>query len=649
MSRNQDVLHAKLRIGYHLLPHMGRGLRLVWAAAPGWTAAWLALLIIQGVLPVTIVRLTRVLVNELAVVLVRPPSWESFALLLPYLVAMVALLLLVKALTFASDYVRSVQGELVRDHIAGLIQAKSLAVDMAFYDSSDYYDRLYRAQYQAIDRPQTLLQNFGSVLQNAITLVGMVFVLIPYGILPPLALLASSLPALYVVFKHRLRWHQWRLKNTESERRTWYYDWVLTDREAAAELRIFDLGQHFKTLFDAMRGKLRGERTRLAWDQGLAELGAGVIALGISGAAMGLMLWRAMLGILTLGDLALFYQAFQQVQGGVTSLFENLGEIYSNSLFLSDLFEFLSLEPQITAPPTPAAVPAPLQTGIRFEQVTFHYPNSKRVALRNFNLAIPPHGIVAIVGANGAGKSTLIKLLCRFYDPDEGRVLLDGVDLRALDPRELRRQITILFQEPVHYQNTAAENITFGDMAAEVEMQRVIAAAQAAGAASPIDRLPQGYETQLGNWFKGGAELSVGEWQRLALARAYWRRAPILILDEPTSAMDPWAEHDWLQRFRALAADSMALIITHRFTTAMHADVIYVLDGGQVVESGSHTELLERGGRYAQSWGEQMRVSAEASPNENRDASAPLRSGSDYAEAWAQKLAQQEAAAHHGQ
>ena len=183
---------------------------------------------------------------------------------------------------------------------------------MAFYDSSDYYDRLYRAQYQAIDRPLTLLENFGSVLQNAITLVGMVFVLIPYGILPPLALLASSLPALYVVLKHRLRWHQWRLKNTENERRTWYYDWVLTDREAAAELRIFDLGQHFQTLFDMLGARLRGERKKLAWDQGVAELGAGVLALVISGAAMGLMLWRAMLGVLTLGDLALFYQLFSR-------------------------------------------------------------------------------------------------------------------------------------------------------------------------------------------------------------------------------------------------------------------------------------------------------------------------------------------------
>lgn len=610
MTSEQGVLQAKLRIGYKQLPYIGRALRMVWDAAPGWTVAWLLMLILQGVLPVALVQLTRSLVNQLTVVLQQPPSWDSFATLLPASLAMAAIVLLTRTLAFAAEFIRSVQGEYVRDHISGLIHAKSLAVDMAFYDTSDYYDRLYRAQYHAMDRPLTLLENFGSVLQNGITLAGMVVVLIPYGILPPLALLASSLPAVYVVLKHRLRWHQWRLKNTESERRTWYYTWMLTDRETAAELRIFDLGGHFQSLFRTLRHKLREERRQLAWDQGVAELSAALIALIITGATLWLMLWRAMLGVLTLGDLALFYQAFQQVQGGVSSLFENLGEIYSNSLFLSDLFEFLALESNITAPTMSEVVPTPLRTGIRFEQVTFHYPGSRRIALCEFDLSLPANGIVAIVGANGAGKSTLIKLLCRFYDPDQGRILLDGIDLRRFDPHELRRQITILFQEPVHYQNTATENITFGELAAVANAEQVATAARAAGAAGPIERLPQGYDTQLGNWFKGGAELSVGEWQRLALARAYWRRAPILILDEPTSAMDPWAEHDWLQRFRALAVDSIALIITHRFTTAMHADNIHVMDEGRVVESGSHAELLALGGRYAQSWREQMRASA---------------------------------------
>jgi ATP-binding cassette subfamily B protein len=210
------------------------------------------------------------------------------------------------------------------------------------------------------------------------------------------------------------------------------------------------------------------------------------------------------------------------------------------------------------------------------------------------------------VGHNGAGKSTLIKLLCRFYDPDAGRILLDGVDLRALDQAALRRQITVLFQDPVHYHASVRENIAFGDLEGLSDENRVRQAAQDAGALEPIDRLPGGFEALLGKWF-GGAELSGGEWQRIALARAFFRRASLIILDEPTSSMDSWAEQDWLGRFRTLTAGRTALMITHRFTTAMHADIIHVLDKGRVVESGTHAELVTLGGAYATSWAAQMR------------------------------------------
>jgi ATP-binding cassette subfamily B protein len=290
------------------------------------------------------------------------------------------------------------------------------------------------------------------------------------------------------------------------------------------------------------------------------------------------------------------------------TLFENLGEIYSNSLFLNDLFEFLSLEQKVTDPVEPVSPPGTLKDGIQFEDVTFHYPGSERVALSNFSITIPAGRIVAIVGENGAGKSTLVKLLCRFYDPEQGRILMDGIDLRHVKLQELRRQITILFQEPVYYQNTFNENIALGDLSEESKPSRIELAARAAGADKVVEELPKRYDTLLGKWFKDGTELSVGQWQRVALARAYWRQAPILVLDEPTSAMDPWAEHDWLQRFRELATDHTTLIITHRFTTAMYADVIHVMEDGRVVESGSHAELLALDGRYARSWRDQMRV-----------------------------------------
>ena len=615
MSFKRDLFRSKLRVNSSQLRHLLRALGLVWDAARRWTMLWLALLVVQGLLPVASVYLTRALVDHLVIALQGDGSWIAFQGVLPYVIAMAVILLLTELLAYFTGYVRTVQSELVRDHISGLIHEKSVAIDLAFYDMPEYFDRLYRAQYHALDRPLTLLESLGSVLQNGLTLVAMLAVLAPYGIWMPVALLASSLPAFYIVLDHRLRFHEWRLRNTENERRTWYYNRLLTDRETAAEVRIFDLGNHFQALYQVLRTRLRKERTQLAWNQSLAEIVTAMIALLITGVALAWMLWKAVLGNLTLGDLALFYQAFQRGQGLMRSLFENLGEIYSNSLFLNDLFEFLALEPQVQDAAETVAVPTPLNDGIRFENVTFHYPGSERVALSNFDITIPAGRIVAIVGANGAGKSTLVKLLCRFYDPAQGRVLFDGVDLRHIKLQDLRRQITILFQDPVYFQNTFTENITLGDLSKQVDSERVQFAANASGADKIVVGLPNGYETLLGKWFKGGTELSVGEWQRLALARAYWRQAPILVLDEPTSAMDPWAEHDWLKRFRELAVNHTTLIITHRFTTAMYADIIHVMENGRLIESGSHAELLALNGRYAQSWREQMRV-AEGAPSQ---------------------------------
>jgi ATP-binding cassette subfamily B protein len=245
---------------------------------------------------------------------------------------------------------------------------------------------------------------------------------------------------------------------------------------------------------------------------------------------------------------------------------------------------------------------------VRFEHVTFRYPGSDRVVLHDFNLTLLAGQVVAIVGTNGAGKSTLIKLFCRFYDPEAGRLTLEGIDLRDLSLTALRRSITVLFQWPVQYHATAAESIALGDIRTAANLQKIEAAARGAGAHEVIERLPQGYDTQLGKWFANGAELSGGEWQRMALARAFFRQSPFVILDEPTSFMDSWAETEWLKRFRGLVRGRTALVITHRFTTAMQADVIHVMDKGQIVESGTHETLLAKGGMYAKSWRAQMQV-----------------------------------------
>jgi ATP-binding cassette subfamily B protein len=377
----------------------------------------------------------------------------------------------------------------------------------------------------------------------------------------------------------------------------------MTTAEAAAEIRLFGLGKHFQSIYKGLRQRLRGERLHLTRRQGLAELAASLIALLIVGAALGSMVWKALHGLVTLGELALIYAAFNQGQGLMRTLLENAGQLYGNSLFLGNLFEFLALQPVIVDGPHSKEH---LNVGIDFNGVSFSYPDASGKALDNFTMTIPKGKIVAIVGPNGAGKSTLLKLLCRFYDPDDGTIQIDGQDLKQIAVDDLRRMITVLFQQPFHYNTTVQENILYGDLNRAPSSLELSAAIRAAGAGEIVAHLPQQEQTLLGRWFAGGTELSVGEWQRIALARAFLRRAEIVILDEPTSALDPWAEADWLERFRQLAAGRTSIIITHRFTTAMHADVIHVMDRGRIVESGSHQRLLEQSGLYAESWSRQI-------------------------------------------
>lgn len=594
---------AKFRTQF---PYLLRVFALIWSVSRGWTLSWIALLALQGILPVAVVQLTRSVVDSVVAVInagADPARLRNLAL---SGVAMGLVLLSQELLDSFSSYVRTAQSERVKDYINNIIFEKSATVDLAFYDSPEYFDYLHRATFDAGSRPIAILESSGALLQNGITLVSMALVLIPYGWWLPLALFVSTLPALFVVFQHKERFHRWSLETTKDERRSWYYHYTMTSRETAIELRLFALGDFFREHYRLLRDRLRTERLKLQRDQGFSETIAGLLALLITGLAMVWMILQIIGGAFSLGDLALFYAAFNQGQKLMRSLLSQVGEIYSNSLFLSDLFEFLELEPQVLDPADPLPAKRALQQGISFKDVWFSYPAKEQPVVRGLNLEAPAGKMIAIVGPNGAGKSTLIKLLCRFYDPQRGSILLDGQDLRSFAVDELRQTITALFQEPVLFQETAARNIAFGNVRLEPDEGLVVEAARMAGADAVLEKYPQKYDTQLGLLFDKGVELSVGEWQRIALARAFYRNAPIIVLDEPTSAMDPWAEADWLKRFRKFTREHTSILITHRFTTAAYADIIYVMEDGRVVESGDHQELLARGGKYAESWREQM-------------------------------------------
>lgn len=603
MFSSGKLLTTRLRKALAQLPYLPRALKLVWEVARPWTIAWIVLLIVQGLLPAATVYLTKLVVDGVITAVRNGSSWPNLRHVLLLLTLLGGILLLMEVVRAGINWVRTVQAELLQDHITSLIHEKSVTADLAFYELSDYYDHLHRARAEAWYRPVALLGNLGALLQNSITLLAMGAILIPLGPWLALALLFSTLPAFYVVVHYAFTEYQWRQRSTGDERRAWYYDWIMTTAEAAAELRLFGLGKYFQSNYKGLRQRLRGERLQLTRRQGLAELGASLIALLIFGGAFGWMVWKALQGLVTFGELALIYAAFNQGQGLMRTLLANAGQLYSNSLFLGNLFEFLALKPLVSEGQGKVAN---LEVGISFKEVSFSYPDASGKALDDFTMTIPSGKIVAIVGPNGAGKSTLLKLLCRFYDPADGKIEIDGRDLKDLATDELRRLITVLFQQPVHYNTTVRENILYGDLKLDPSNAEIQTAIRAAGAEEIVSCLPQQEQTLLGRWFAGGTELSVGEWQRIGLARAFLRRAPIIILDEPTSALDPWAESDWLERFRELAKGRTSIIITHRFTTAMHADVIHVMDRGRIVESGSHHRLLEQSGLYAESWSRQI-------------------------------------------
>ena len=593
------------------LAYLPRTLRLIWRVAPGWTIAWAALLVVQGILPAGIVYLSKLLIDSLVRAIGSSDPWAYTRPVLFLAFVTAAVMLLAELLSSATAWARTAQSELIQDHIKGLVHAQSARVDLAFFESVDFFDKMERARNEAGSRSLALLENTGELVQSTITLIAMAALLVSYSAWLPLVLFIGTLPAFVVIIHADRRYHEWWQRRTYERRLSQYYDLLLTDARSAAEMRMFNLSSHFGTGFQQVRKLLRGERLSLLRRQNIEKLGANAIAFLVGALTVAWMLWGILSGIRTLGDLALFYQAFQRGQGLMRSLLGSAGQIVTNSLFVSNLFTFLDLQPEVADPPSPRTPPKVLQSGIAFNDVTFSYPQTERPALTRFNLFVPAGEIAAIVGANGAGKTTLLKLLCRFFDPQEGNIEIDGVDIREFAKADLRRMITILFQQPLNFHATASQNIAFGDLSKSPTMEQIQKAAKAAGAHEAIERLPNSYDSMLGRAF-AGVDLSGGEYQRVALARAYLRQSPIILLDEPTSFIDSWGEADWYRRFKGLAVERSGILVTHRFTIAMRANIIHVMDGGRIVESGSHHQLLSRGGLYAQSWTAQMRATVEA-------------------------------------
>jgi ATP-binding cassette subfamily B protein len=590
------------------LLRLARSLRLVWSVAPGWTAVSVVVTVLEGALPLATIWLMKLIVDGVTSGVAAPDRGAAFRHVAVLIVLAATAGLAGVVLRSLNAMVGQALGQTVTDHVTDLIHSQSVAVDLEYYESSRYYDTLYRAQQEAPYRPTSIVNDLTSTGQALVSLIAMAGLLLTLHWAVGLIVLGAAIPGAVVRFRYAGKMFAWQRRRTEAERQSSYAHWLLTDSSHAKEIRLFGLGERFRGWHRELRRQLRRELIGLTGRRSLAELGAGAGAVVAVFGTFAYIAWRAIQGAITLGMMVAYYQAFQTSLTSLQSVLGGFARLYEDNLFLTYYDEFMALEPRVLPPARPRPVPGPMTEGIHFDSVEFSYPETERVALKDISLTIRPGEVTALVGPNGSGKTTLVKLLCRLYDPSAGAITLDGVDLRDFDVPDLRKHMSVIFQDFAQYQLSARENIRLGNVDMDKTDLSIETAARDSGAHGAITRLRHGYETILGKWFDEGEELSVGEWQKVALARAFVRDAQILVCDEPTSALDPQAEWDVFQHIKELARGRAVVLISHRFSTVRTADRIYIFDQGRIIEGGTHDELVALGGRYAEMYEVQARA-----------------------------------------
>ncbi len=574
-------------------------LKLVWQSSPVWTNTRLALLIAQSTLPLLSLYLMKVIIDAVTTGIAAPDKGTTFKQI-ALLIGLTGIVALANNLCSSiAELVNTAQTQLVTDYMYGIVHAKAIEVDLEFYENSQYQDTLQRAQREAYFRPSRILNNLLQVGQNGISLIGIAGLLFWFDWTLAAVLFIATVPGVFVRLKYAGEMYRWQRKRTSTERKSQYLHWMLTHSLYAKEIRLFNLGILFSRRFRQLRQQLYRESLQIATKRSLQSLVTQVSATLAVYGSYAFIAYQTLQGTFTVGTLVMYYQAFQRGQDALKGMLNSLAGLYEDNLFLFNLQEFLESKPKVIEPFHPKPIPKLKQKSIQFHHVSFQYPSSNRKGLEDISLTIQPGEVVALVGENGAGKTTLIKLLCRLYDPTAGTITFEGVDLKDLATADLRRQISIVFQDYAKYHLTANENIWLGNIDLSPNDRPIEEAARKAGADDVIKSLPKGYETLLGNWFEEGEELSIGQWQKIALARAFLRDAQIIILDEPTSALDPKAEAEVFQKFRQLLASQSAILISHRLSTIKMADRIYLLEHGTITESGTHQELIQLGGTYA--------------------------------------------------
>jgi ATP-binding cassette, subfamily B, bacterial len=581
--------------------------RLVYEASPTLAIASIAVRTARALLPVAVLFVAKLILDEV-IAQTRGPSPGGFAEWwasgrLDRLAVLVATEFLLgaasDALARASTLVDSLLAERYSNHASIRLMRHAATLDLEQFENNEQQDRLERARRQVTGRTTLLSQLFAQA-QDLLTVATLAAGLVVYAPwLLPLLLVALA-PALVSELHFNAQGYRLNYFRTPERRHLDYLRYLGSSVETVKESKLFGLGdflvQRFSAFAEGMYSANRGLAVRRTlWGGALAMLASLTYY-----AAYAAIVWKTVTGQFSIGDLSFLAGSFLRLRALLESLLLGFSQIAGQALYVEDLFSFFDIRSSIRSPDRPLPFPSPIRSGFVFEDVGFRYPGSQGWAVRHLDLTIPAGRVLALVGENGAGKTTIVKLLARLYDPTEGRILLDGRDLRDYDLEELRRRIGVIFQDFVRFHFTAGENIGIGLIASIDDRERIRDAAERSLADQIVARLPRGYEQPLGRRFDGGVDLSGGEWQKIAIARAYMRDAQALILDEPTAALDARAEFEVFQRFKDLSQDRTVVLISHRFSTVRMADRVIVLADGRVAEEGSHAELIARGGRYAE-------------------------------------------------